>query len=75
MEYDVMPYTVILLYPEYITSEYGETVCHYATGWSACEAVETARKEVASCYEEIEDPSDLKLVSVFKGKHEDLRNE
>lgn len=67
-------YTVILLYPDYIANDYGETWCETVDAENPIHAVEVAQKQ---CFDENkcephQDYQDFKPVSVFEGAHQDL---
>lgn len=67
-------FTVILLYPDYATDNYGETWCGSVEAANAFEAVGVAQNQVIKDNQQIEfnDPDDLLPVSVFAGEHDDL---
>ena len=68
-------YTVLLLYPDYIASDYGqETYLAHVEAHSANGAVLVARNEVAGIYGETHG-SDFYVLLVIKGHHNDLNPE
>ena len=65
-------FTVILLYPDYSTDNYGETWCNTVNAYNCVQAVEVAQRKCAKESTVIESAEDLLPVSVFEGAHEDL---
>ena len=65
-------FTVILMYPDYSTDNYGETWCAAVDARNPVEAVEVAQKQCAGDSTVIDNPDDLLPISVFEGDHKDL---
>lgn len=72
-----MKYTVILLYPDYMSEIYGqETYCDSVEAADPAQAVALARDEVKRIYpEELQDPEDMFLLALFEGAHPDIKHQ
>ena len=67
-------YTVLLLYPDYCSGNYGEdTFATFVKADSTTEAVAKARKECADGSHDISEPTDLFVIAVFAGEHPDIK--
>lgn len=65
-------YTVILLYPDYSTDDFGHnTWMESVEAADPEEAVHTAREACADLAE-IEEPEDLYVIAVIEGEHHDV---
>jgi len=65
-------YTVILLYPDYDTDNFGQdTYCTHVRAEDPVAAVHAARTEIVSTAEDAE-PEDYHVIAVFAGRHDDL---
>ena len=65
-------YTVILLYPEYMSEEFGhETYMTCVSAGTPSQAVALAREEM----EDLDTPTDAFVIAVIEGDHEDLNPE
>ena len=63
-------FTVVLIYPDYIASQYGEEYfISSARAKDAHEALKLVRHEACSQNEECNEPDDFGLVAVFPGDH------
>lgn len=69
------PFTVVLLYPDYSTDNFGETWCGHVRAPDATTAVTKAQKLCAEESTVIESPDDLLPISVFAGHQPDLVHE
>lgn len=65
-------FTVVLLYPDYYTDNYGETWCDTVSAPDPVAAVGVAQKTCAAETDLIINPEDLLPVSVFEGDHPNL---
>ena len=68
-------YTVLMLYPDYIASSYGqETYLAHVTATTAKGAVRAAQRQAANAQgaDEVEDPSDFYVIFMCKGHTEDV---
>jgi hypothetical protein len=61
------PFTVILLYPDYATDDFGSTCIRTAYAKDATEALAKVRAEFMRAVEGAKDPDDFRLVAVFAG--------
>ena len=73
-------YTVILLYPDYMSENYGqETYMTCVDAKNPTEAVANARAEISAGGENEQDeeaePTDFFVIAVIAGDHEDLNPE
>jgi hypothetical protein len=70
------PYTVLLLYPDWVAGNYGETGCYHTHGETPREAVASAQRDAMNALPEPDapdnNPEDFDLVAVFAGHHQDL---
>jgi hypothetical protein len=67
------PYTVILIYPDYIASQYGEEFWYdHVEAETVAQAIEAARQNAQNCNETYDDcGKDFAVVAVFEGHHYD----
>lgn len=76
---ELKPYTVILLYPDYVTDDFGET---FMTSVDAIDPVAAVREARLECLdsnkwtgEDAYPLEDFRVIAVMAGKHEDLNPE
>ena len=70
------PYTVLLLYPDYLADQYGEeTYLCWTTAPNPKLAVAQAREEVCKRFDPESDvqPDDWFVLAVFEGTHKDMK--
>lgn len=71
------PYTVILIYPDYIAEQYGEEFwISHVEAEAPAQAVEAAQREALEANPihtgEVDSHTDFAVVAVFEGHHDDL---
>lgn len=67
-------YTVILLYPDNVADQFGESYVTWLQADTPLQAQTLAREEAAAI-NEVEDPNDFAVVAVFLGDHPNLKEE
>lgn len=67
----LQPFTVLLMYPDYSTDNFGENWCGHVRAPDASTAVTKAQRICADESTVIENPDDLLPIAVFEGHHQD----